>query len=121
MFLVDDDKAVLNAATQILENLGYSVIPHNDSSKALAALQDADLNDPGFDLILTDLTMPKIDGMQLAREAALLHPGIPILMITGYGEEVNTNTAPITALLRKPISRTDLAQAIRDAIDVGKS
>ena len=67
--------------------------------------------------MLTDFTMPKIDGMQLARECSLLHPGVPILLITGYGEEVKTQTTPITSLLRKPISRANLALAIRDAID----
>ena len=115
--LVDDDDAVLNAARKILEGLGYSVIAHNDSSEALAFLQNADLQAPGFDLVLTDFTMPKIDGIQLAREASLLHPGIPILMITGYGEEVDSRTAPITALLQKPISRSDLAKAIRNTLD----
>ncbi|MCH2161269.1 MAG: ATP-binding protein [Phycisphaerales bacterium] len=116
VFLVDDDQSVLNAATQLLESLGYSVIAHNDPEQALVALQDADPLKPGFDLLLTDLTMPVVDGLQLAREAALLHPGMPILLITGFGEEINVKRAPITALLRKPISRSDLSVALQKAL-----
>ena len=118
IMIVDDDAAVLTTASQMVESLGYTVQAFGDSTEALKILQNADHRDPGIDLVLTDLTMPNLDGMQLARETSLLHPDLPILLITGFGDEVNASAAPITQLLRKPISRSDLADAIQDAISL---
>lgn len=119
ILVVDDDPAVLATATSLLESLGYSITPINESMKALALLQELDPINPGFDLILTDLTMPKLDGLQLAREAAFLHPKIPIILVTGFGDECERamRTAPIAAFLHKPITRKELGDAIRDVID----
>jgi signal transduction histidine kinase/ActR/RegA family two-component response regulator len=118
IMIVDDDAAVLATASQMVESLGYTVHAYENSNDALEVLQDADHQDPGIDLILTDLTMPNLDGMQLARETSLLHPNLPVLLITGFGDEVNASAAPITKLLRKPITRSDLANAIQDAISL---
>ena len=119
ILLVDDDPAVLATATALLESLGYTVNPVGYPSEALTLLQQTDPDDPGFDLILTDLTMPKIDGLQLAREATFLHPGIPVIVVTGFGDECEKamRAAPIAAFLHKPITRTDLGKAVRTAID----
>ena len=65
--IVDDDAAVLTTASQMVESLGYTVQAFGDSTEALKILQNADHRDPGIDLVLTDLTMPNLDGMQLAR------------------------------------------------------
>lgn len=119
ILVVDDDPAVLATATSLLESLGYSVTPINESTEALALLQELDPINPGFDLILTDLTMPKLDGLQLAREASFLHPKIPIILVTGFGDECERamRTAPIAAFLHKPITRKELGDAIRATID----
>ena len=119
ILIVDDDPAVLSTASALLESLGYSTTPINEPAKALAILQEANLEDPGFDLILTDLTMPKIDGLQLAREASFLFPGIPVIVVTGFGDEFENamRTAPISAFLHKPITRADLGKAVRCALD----
>ena len=116
---MDDDPAVLSTASALLESLGYSTTPINEPAKALAILQEANLEDPGFDLILTDLTMPKIDGLQLAREASFLFPDIPVIVVTGFGDQFENamRTAPIAAFLNKPITRADLGKAVRCALD----
>jgi CheY-like chemotaxis protein len=119
ILLVDDDPAVLATATALLESLGYTVNPFGDPGEALAILQQTDPDDPGFHLIVTDLTMPKIDGLQLAREATFLLPKIPVIVVTGFGDECEKamRAAPIAAFLHKPITRADLGKAVRAVID----
>lgn len=80
-------------------------------------------NEPDrFDLVITDHTMPKLTGMDLAAELLKIKAGIPIILCTGHNEAVSPDKAReigIRGFLRKPIARQELAQAIRRALDGG--
>ena len=122
ILLIDDDTNVLGASKTLLESIGYSVNAMQSSEEALLHLQNANMENPEFDLIITDLTMPGIDGIQLAREAHLLHPTIPVVLFTGFGE-FNKNrelTGIIDAFIQKPISRKNLSEVIRDVLKASK-
>ena len=117
ILLVDDDAAVLEVARQILESLGYEVIAQ---SRAQDAVELLGRPDERFSLLLTDVAMPGMDGLSLAREAKRLRPGIPIVCCTGFGDARAERTAAeigVSAFIRKPIDFDHYAKTIRAAID----
>ena len=68
-------------AKRMLGRMGYEVTGFNDSAKALAAFESAPEN---FDLVLTDLSMPGMSGMEVSRRMLQIRPDIPVLLATGY-------------------------------------
>jgi CheY-like chemotaxis protein len=117
VMLVDDDTAILQIEAQILERLGYQTTLFADSTEAVAAFQA----DPDrFDLVITDMAMPRMTGARLAGELIAIRPDIPIIMCTGFSERINEKTARdigIKHLLMKPVVMSDLASAVRKALD----
>jgi PAS domain S-box-containing protein len=117
LLLVDDEKALIQMGLQMLTRLGYHVTPFQDPLKALQAFHDRPAD---FDLVITDLTMPKMKGTRLAQHMLHLKPEIPIILCTGYGDEVTHEQIEeigIRELLLKPILRQHLAFAIRKALE----
>jgi two-component system, cell cycle sensor histidine kinase and response regulator CckA len=117
ILLVDDEKALIQMGLQMLTRLGYHVTPFQDPLKALQAFRERPAD---FDLVITDLTMPKMKGTRLAQHMLHLKPEIPIILCTGYGDEVTHEQIEeigIRELLLKPILRQHLAFAIRNALE----
>jgi PAS domain S-box-containing protein len=78
---LDDEESLVILAKRLLERMGYQVTGFNDSTQALAAFKTA----PGdFDLVLTDLSMPGMSGMEVSRRMLEIRPDIPVLLTTGY-------------------------------------
>jgi CheY-like chemotaxis protein len=78
---LDDEESLVILAKRLLERMGYQVTGFNDSAKALAAFKTA----PGdFDLVLTDLSMPGMSGMEVSRRMLEIRPDIPVLLASGY-------------------------------------
>jgi DNA-binding NtrC family response regulator len=102
---------------QRLARFGYRVEATTGSMDALAIFRE----DPdGFDLVITDHTMPGMTGMDLAVELLKIRAAIPIILCTGYSETVSQERASqigIKGFLMKPIAKDELAQAIRRALD----
>jgi CheY-like chemotaxis protein len=104
-----------------LERLGYKVTPKTDSEEALeefAALPDR------FDLVITDMTMPKMTGDQLARKLMEIKPGIPVILCTGFNESITEEKAlamGIDKFIMKPIVKDELAGTIRSVLDSPKA
>jgi PAS domain S-box-containing protein len=83
ILLVDDEVVLAESGRRILQDYGYSVTVRTDGGEALAAFRQ----DPGaFDLVMTDLTMPGLDGRALAMEVLALRPDMPVILCTGYSE-----------------------------------
>jgi PAS domain S-box-containing protein len=78
---LDDEESLVILAKRMLERMGYVVTGFNDSTKALAAFQTAPRD---FDLVLTDLSMPGMSGMEVSRRMLQIRPDIPVLLATGY-------------------------------------
>jgi PAS domain S-box-containing protein len=117
IMLVDDEEVITRLERKILEGFGYRVTVFADSEAALQAFRD---NPPGFDLVLTDMTMPQLNGDELAREILRIRPGMPIILCTGFSEMIDAEKATamgISEFMLKPIEKGELARAVRRALD----
>ena len=116
--LVLDDESVIGAMLQdALTFFGYEVETSDSSIEAL----DRILRDPGrFDLVITDLTMPDLTGLELARKLWEIRAELPVVLMTGYTENLDETSAVsmgFEALLRKPVSLSLIGQTVRAALD----
>jgi nitrogen-specific signal transduction histidine kinase/CheY-like chemotaxis protein len=117
VLFVDDDPQVVQLGRQFLERLGYRVTITTNSEQALDILRG---HPDAFDVIVTDQTMPRRTGLELAREARRLRTGIPVVLTTGFSEAVTPRTLTserIDALVMKPYGGETLAQAVREVLD----
>ena len=118
ILFVDDEEILLEMGQAILERLGYRVVAFLDPLKALEAFR----TDPGgFDLVLTDLMMPKVTGLVLAEQIKIMNPDVPIILCTGFGHKFTTEEAEgnvFSGILSKPISKKDIALTVRKALDM---
>ncbi|CAN5855612.1 hypothetical protein BH11MYX4_BH11MYX4_11590 [soil metagenome] len=117
ILLVDDEPAVRASLGRLLEHLGYVVTQAASPRAALALLAD---EAQSFDLLLTDLTMPGMNGVALTAAAHELRPGLAALVATGHGASVDAAAAAaagVIEILAKPLTRDVLARAVRRALD----
>ena len=113
ILVVDDDSDVRAFLAESLEGLGCAVVPAASGAEGLEALR---LNPP--DLALIDYAMPGMNGADVAREARRLHPGLPIVFVTGYAESEQLEAALgcDVPVLRKPFTLAELAAAVEENI-----
>ncbi len=112
ILLVDDEEQVVQVTGEILQNLGYEVVGRTSPQEALQLFTSAPHD---FDLILTDLTMPGLTGLELSERVKELRPDIPIILFTGYSDQVSKDAAVeagIAEYCMKPISMRDLSTVI---------
>ena len=118
ILFVDDEAAIVDMNEKILTKLGYRVTITLSSVEALALFK----SDPArFDLIITDMTLPKMTGTELAVQIKEIRPDLPIIICTGHNSNLDEQKAlemGISAYLTKPISRTELAKRIRQVLGV---
>ena len=115
VLLVEDDPEVGDMVSAMLQELGHKVTRTDSVDAALEVLQRSD----ALDLMLTDLIMPGgRTGLDLAKAASELRPGLPIILSSGYtGETLQATADAPWPLLRKPYSAEALARALADAAD----
>ena len=116
---VDDEKALVDIALQQMPLLGYRVAGFGDPEEALAAFKG---EPEAFDLIITDLHMPKLNGSELSSLIKETRPDIPIILCTGFSEKINEDTARqygVETIMLKPVDDHELASAIRRLLDDG--
>jgi CheY-like chemotaxis protein len=102
---------------EVLQSLRYRVLASADATSALQHLKN---HDQRIDLLLTDVVMPKVNGRQLAMEAALLRPELPILFMTGYSRNAIAHQGRLddgVDIMQKPVSQAQLANRVRIALD----
>jgi PAS domain S-box-containing protein len=113
ILLVDDEALVRAITAEELEEAGFSILAVESSATALALLDAGE----AVDLLVTDLSMPGMDGLELIREVQRRRPGLPAVLLTGFA----TNAAELAvggavsgtfSLLRKPVPPTELAERI---------
>jgi DNA-binding NtrC family response regulator len=101
----------------MLQNLGYRVETRTDALDALEAFRaDPD----GFDVVITDMTMPRMTGERLAGEIMRIRKDIPVILCTGFCESMTEARAlelGIHAFAMKPVARGDIAQKIRKVLE----
>lgn len=117
ILFVDDKKTIADVIQLALENLGYKVSIRTSSVEALEAFR----NSPDkYDLVITDMTMPNMTGKVLAKKMMHIRPDIPIILCTGFSEQIDERRAKaigIKAFIMKPIIIRDIAHSIRDVLD----
>ena len=117
ILIVDDEKDILSVSKAFLEHYGYRVFTFADGIQALEAFEkEPDL----FDLVVTDMTMPRITGDRLAKRIMKLRPGIPVFLCTGFSDKITQKEAlalGIRQYLEKPVVLADLVVSIRRCLD----
>lgn len=123
ILVVDDEPLLAQALKQMLERLGYAVECRSNGIEALEAFRHR-RETKRFELVVTDLTMPYMTGVELAEELMKLEPDIPILLCTGFSEKMDALMAKsfgIRGFLMKPIPQKELASMVREVLDRKKS
>jgi PAS domain S-box-containing protein len=117
ILLVDDEQLLVDTLKEMLKDLGYSVTATNRSLDAHKMFRA----DPkSFDLVMTDLTMPDMTGIDLAREINRIDPDMPIILCTGFSELIQPDqarAAGIREILFKPVIRSQLSVAVRKVLE----
>jgi hypothetical protein len=117
VLLIDDERSLAEAGRRRLERFGYRVEAFTSSVQALEALRA----DPArADLVLSDLSMPELGGLELARALAGIRSDLPVLLLSGYVEDLTERELEGTSIrrvLRKPIAGAELSAALRAVLD----
>ena len=113
VLLVDDEPSLARMNKRRLEAVGYAVTADSDPERALATFRS---RPDDFDVVVTDYLMPRLGGLDLAREVHNLRPEVPIVLLTGYMEELPEETirsAGIRRLVSKPATIVELGMALQ--------
>jgi CheY-like chemotaxis protein len=114
---VDDEAAVTSMINRLLTRIGYSVESFTQPDVAVARLRAAPTS---FDVVITDLMMPKMDGIEVALAVQLASPGLPVVLLSAFScahDPDVIRACGIDIVLNKPVGINALATAIRKSID----
>jgi len=117
ILFVDDEKNLVQLGTELLTSLGYDVTGRTSSLEALELFR---VKPDRFDLVITDMTMPNMTGLDLASEMMSIRPDLPIILCTGFSEMISKEKATsigIRQFIMKPVAIRSLAKTIRKVVD----
>jgi len=114
---VDDEEGILRSGQGILERLGYSVDATTTPAEALELFS----RDPdAYDLVITDMTMPKMTGLELAETIHVIRPGVAVVLCTGFGFGImdeRIRKAGIKDVVMKPMIPGELAGVVHHVLN----
>jgi PAS domain S-box-containing protein len=117
ILFVDDESSVLKIMTMMITKLGFRI---EAMSSPLQALELFRQNPERFDIIITDLTMPEMTGIELAEKLHKTRPQLPVILMTGYGKDLEQTTPlshyGICKFLKKPVKLAELASTINEIL-----
>jgi two-component system, cell cycle sensor histidine kinase and response regulator CckA len=117
ILFIDDEQILGKAVKEGLRNLGYRVVTRTSSIDALDLFRK---HPDQFDLVITDIIMPVMSGDRLAQEMLKIRPNIPVILCTGYSEQMTEEKAKelgAQEFIMKPMEIKDLANTIRRVLD----
>ncbi len=121
ILLVDDEEQVMQVTGEILESLGYTVVGKTSPQEAITLFSQ----DPAqFDMLITDLTMSDLTGLELSEKVKKIRSDIPIILITGYSDQVSKDAAMgagIDEYCMKPISMRELSTIVGKFLSTGEN
>ena len=114
ILIVDDEESIIRMFHDYLVEYGYEVITRTGSREALALIH----SDKGQDvsLLITDMVMPEMNGLELSAQVHAIYPGIPVILMTGYSEQITPEklkNAGIRETMLKPVSPVEIVKTIR--------
>jgi len=115
------EKGIRSFMQDFLSNYGYSVTVSENGQKAYEKFKQVP---ESFDIVITDMAMPKMNGDELALKILSMRKDIPIILCTGYSEKLNKERAKkigITRYINKPIAGKELCFLIREVLDESKN
>jgi PAS domain S-box-containing protein len=113
VLVVEDNPDIGEFSTQLLEDLGYRTVLARGGSEALRMIDD---NPDGFDLVLSDVVMPGMDGVTLGQEIRRRLPSIPIVLNSGYSHALADGDRHGFSLIQKPYSVDELSRVLRQVM-----
>jgi CheY-like chemotaxis protein len=117
LLVVEDDEAVRIPTVRMLRSMGYSVLEATNGGQALAMVADTSAR---VDLVVTDMIMPEMGGVEMMEHFHRLHPRLRVLFLSGYTQDAltaNGTILPAVHFLQKPFTRGELSRAVRQAVD----
>jgi len=117
ILLVDDEIDLVESGVRVLKWLGYQVLGVTDPIHALEMVR---AQPHQFDLVISDFSMPRMNGLQLAEEIKRIDPGIPFILLSGYSSDVprkQIKPTVINGFINKPVSKNELARIIRKVLE----
>lgn len=117
ILIIDDDEKIAKINKRMLEELGYHATALTKSEEALNSFQQTP---ESIDLVITDMTMPHMTGAELAKKLLAIRPDIPIIMCTGFSDQINKDEAiriGISDFIMKPVNKMTLALSVRKALN----
>jgi CheY-like chemotaxis protein len=121
ILIVEDNRDLQNLLQRTLEGVGFSVLPATDGAEALRLCQQ---HDGTIDLIVSDIVMPWLNGLQLSEQVHAARPETKFLFITGFAEEFPELHELIktgAAILEKPFLPSELLCRVEDMLNPGKA
>ncbi len=119
VLLVDDEEMIVGFMRELLEGWGLEVIAKRSGPDARQVFAD---EPDRYDLVITDQTMPRMTGLELASELVTIRPGLPVILYTGYADGVTdaqVKSAGVRALLKKPAEPAQLLALLRACLPGG--
>lgn len=117
ILFVDDEKAISQMGKLMLERLGYQVTAQTSGKEALEVFH---IRPAAFDLVITDMNMPHMTGIELIKELKRIKPDIPVILCTGFIDDLNKRQAKAkgcSAIIMKPFTHRKIANTIRMVLD----
>ncbi len=114
ILFIDDEESLLDAGSRMLKRLGYSVTVSSSGEKALKLLKKQQKK---FDLVITDMTMPYMTGIELTKKLLDIREDIPIILCTGFNEKITPEKAKafgIKKYIMKPYTQEDMSKAVNE-------
>jgi len=114
ILLVENESALRDLMRRFLEGSGYEVLNARDGDEALSVVTT---HPTPIDLLLTDVVMPEMRGVEVARRAAGIRPGLRVLFMSGYTDNsIGVDIAESVSFLQKPFTLADLLEGARSAL-----
>ncbi|GAB6146465.1 response regulator [Desulfocicer niacini] len=117
ILFVDDEQVICKVASRILEKFGYQVTSKSCSEEAFALFN---AQPDAFDLVITDMSMPRMSGDELTRKILVIRPDIPVIISTGYSRRMTASRAVeigARTLMAKPSDKKTLLTTVREVLD----
>jgi two-component system cell cycle sensor histidine kinase/response regulator CckA len=115
ILVVDDEGAVRRFAVRVLEHEGFTVVEAKDGLEALEVVQQ---NDGSFDVVISDIVMPRLNGVELMQALASSHPELPVILMSGYATAALSELGIVApcSILPKPFPPERLLHEVRRCI-----